>query len=86
MKNVFESIKTKVEAAEVDLEKFLNGTMAAGARVRKSMQELKKLAQELRIKVQDVKNSAKSKKVVSKKKAPVKKTAPVKKAVTKGKK
>jgi hypothetical protein len=33
------------------------GNKAAGVRIRKSMQDLKSMAQELRLNVQDVKNS-----------------------------
>ena len=41
-----------------DFEKFfVKGNKAAGARIRKVMQELKKLAQEVRTDVQSYKNS-----------------------------
>ena len=41
-----------------DVEKFFErGNMSAGTRIRKGMQELKKLAQQLREDVQSAKNS-----------------------------
>ena len=39
-----------------DLEKFDNGNKSAGTRIRKAMQEIKLLAQQIRVKVQDIKN------------------------------
>lgn len=48
-----------LEFAKKDAEKFDSGNNAAGGRVRKSMQDLKKAAQELRIAVQEQKNSSK---------------------------
>ena len=39
-----------------DAEKFENGNNAAGTRVRKNMQEIKKLAQSIRAQVSDIKN------------------------------
>jgi hypothetical protein len=53
----FNKIKEIVENAEVDMTKFVEkGNSAAGTRVRKFMQELKTLAQEVRVDVQNVKN------------------------------
>ena len=44
---------------EDDFEKFYDKeNQAAGTRVRKGMQEMKNLAQEIRIEVQDMKNKA----------------------------
>ena len=39
-----------------DLEKFDSGNKSAGTRIRKAMQEIKLLAQQIRVKVQDIKN------------------------------
>ena len=48
----FEEIKNLVAAAEADVVKFAEkGNKAAGTRVRQAMQELKKLSQQVRIKV-----------------------------------
>ena len=42
---------------EVDAEKFVEGNNSAGTRVRKTMQIVKNLAQEVRVEVQNQKNS-----------------------------
>ncbi len=56
----FEELKSAVDALEVDFAKFYNDkNNAAGTRVRKGMQELKNLAQEIRLEVQEIKNKAK---------------------------
>tara|TARA_R110002110_G_scaffold138144_2_gene323749 strand:- start:172 stop:351 length:180 start_codon:yes stop_codon:yes gene_type:complete len=58
--NLLEQIRELVATTEDDYEKFYGkGNSAAGTRVRKSMQELKSLAQELRLDVQKTKNSDK---------------------------
>ncbi len=45
-------------ALEGDFEKFYDkGNQAAGTRVRKGMQEMKNLAQDIRKEVQNIKNS-----------------------------
>ena len=54
----FEKLKTLVMQLETDFEKFYNkGNNAAGTRVRKGMQELKNLAQDIRKDIQDRKNA-----------------------------
>jgi len=53
----FNDLKAHVENLESDFEKFYEkGNNAAGTRVRKGMQDLKNLAQEIRLEVQDIKN------------------------------
>ena len=53
----FDELKDLVMSLEGDFQKFYDkGNQAAGTRVRKGMQELKNLAQEIRIEVQDKKN------------------------------
>ena len=53
----FNELKSMVDSLEGDFEKFYDkGNNAAGTRVRKGMQELKNLAQEIRIEVQNIKN------------------------------
>ena len=55
----FEAIKSLVETIETDYVKFsVKGNMSAGTRVRQSLQELKKLAQQLRLEIQEEKNKA----------------------------
>ncbi|TDB65834.1 histone H1 [Arundinibacter roseus] len=54
----FEEVKNLVMSLEGDFEKFYEkGNQAAGTRVRKGMQDLKTLAQDIRSEVQDMKNS-----------------------------
>ena len=55
---LFEQIKELISGAEEDIEKFYGkGNKASAVRIRKAMQEVKKLAQDLRIHVQDTKNN-----------------------------
>ncbi|HNE30029.1 MAG: hypothetical protein JNL02_12640 [Saprospiraceae bacterium] len=60
MSKIFEAIKQKVAEIDGDVSKFYGGNNAAGSRVRKAMQELKDLAQELRKDVLETKNSRKA--------------------------
>ncbi|MBA9077426.1 MULTISPECIES: histone H1 [Rufibacter] len=56
--NNFSKIKDLVLSLEGDFEKFYDkGNSAAGTRVRKGMQDLKNMAQDIRKEVQDMKNS-----------------------------
>ena len=56
--NRLEQLIALLEETRVDPDKFFNGgNNAAGTRVRKAMQEVKVLAQELRVEVQDTKNA-----------------------------
>jgi hypothetical protein len=55
----FEQIKALIDGVQGDIEKFYSkGNSSAGTRVRQAMQELKKLAQDLRLDVQEKKNAA----------------------------
>ena len=55
----FNQLKSIVEQVESDVLKFYDKhNQAAGTRVRKHMQDLKVLAQEIRKEVQDIKNRA----------------------------
>ena len=40
----------------VDYDKFKSGNKSAGTRIRKAMQEVKSIAQDVRMEVQDIKN------------------------------
>lgn len=60
--NRFEEIKNLVLSLEADFVKFYDKeNQAAGTRVRKGMQDLKTLAQEIRIEVQNSKNTTPAK-------------------------
>jgi hypothetical protein len=54
----FNEIKSIVESVSDDVEKFYEkGNKAAAVRIRKAMQDVKNLAQELRVHVQETKNN-----------------------------
>ena len=54
----FEEIKALIEAVEEDVDKFyVKGNKAAAVRIRKAMQDVKNLAQEVRLHVQETKNN-----------------------------
>ncbi len=58
MSQQFEKLKNYVNSLEDDFEKFyVKSNKAAGTRVRKAMQDLKAHAQDIRIDVQDRKNT-----------------------------
>ena len=66
----FAKVRDLVMGLEADFEKFYDkNNQAAGTRVRKGMQDLKVLAQEIRKEVQDIKNKAAAKKPAAKKPA-----------------
>ena len=53
----FEQVRDLLMSLEDDFVKFYEkGNQAAGTRVRKGMQDLKNLAQEIRVEIQDIKN------------------------------
>jgi len=54
----FDELRDLVMSLEADFEKFYDKkNNAAGTRVRKGMQDLKNLAQEIRLEIQSKKNS-----------------------------
>jgi len=54
----FNEIKSIVESVADDVEKFyVKGNKAAAVRIRKAMQDIKNLSQELRVHVQETKNN-----------------------------
>lgn len=56
---LYNKIVALIEVAKEDVEKFyVKGNKSAGTRVRKHMQDLKALAQELRLDVQNSKKGA----------------------------
>lgn len=55
----FDELRDLVMSMEGDFQKFYDkSNQAAGTRVRKGMQDLKNLAQTIRIEVQDMKNKS----------------------------
>lgn len=53
-----DEVKNLMAELEDDMDKFYNkGNKAAGTRARKQLQDLKKLSQEIRLEIQDMKNN-----------------------------
>lgn len=53
-----DEVKSLMGELEEDLTKFYEkGNKAAGTRARKQLQELKKLSQDIRLEIQDIKNN-----------------------------
>ncbi len=53
-----EQMKSLIDQLEPDMVKFYDkGNKAAGTRARKTLQEIKKVSQEIRLEIQDMKNS-----------------------------
>jgi len=55
---IYNRLQDLVNDTQSDISKFVEGNNSAGTRVRKAMQAVKGLAQELRVEVQNQKNSA----------------------------
>ena len=54
---IYDNLQNLVNDTQTDMTKFTEGNSSAGTRVRKAMQAIKGLAQELRIEIQEQKNS-----------------------------
>ena len=54
---LLQQMGNEFNSVEVDAEKFVEGNNSAGTRVRKTMQTVKNLAQQIRVEVQNQKNS-----------------------------
>jgi light-regulated signal transduction histidine kinase (bacteriophytochrome) len=55
----FNQLKALLESADADAQKFYDkGNSSAGTRLRSALQEVKKLSQELRLEIQEMKNKA----------------------------
>ncbi|REL38167.1 histone H1 [Rhodohalobacter sp. SW132] len=55
-----EQVRSLISELEPDMEKFYEkGNKAAGTRARKTLQEIKKVSQEIRLEIQEMKNSGK---------------------------
>ena len=57
LQRLYTQMLTNLEKGLNDLEKFEDGNASAGTRVRKNMQDVKNLAQLVRVEVQDKKNA-----------------------------
>ena len=56
LNSLFDELQDTVNDCQTDVTKFIEGNNSAGTRVRKAMQEVKKLAQFIRVEVQEQKN------------------------------
>ena len=59
-KKVFDTwthINEIMESSQEDLTRFIHGNKSAGTRLRKAMQQVKQLAQRVRVEIQEQKNS-----------------------------
>ena len=54
---LYNQMLVNLEKGISDLDKFNDGNKAAGTRVRKNMQDIKNLAQQVRVEVQEMKNA-----------------------------
>ena len=57
LNNEFDELQNVINDCQSDVTKFIEGNNSAGTRVRKAMQEVKKMAQTIRVEVQDQKNA-----------------------------
>ena len=56
LNTLFDDLQDVVNDCQTDLTKFVDGNNSAGTRVRKAMQTIKSLAQDVRVEVQEQKN------------------------------
>ena len=56
LNGLYDNLQNVINDGQNDVTKFVGGNKSAGTRVRKAMQTIKALAQEIRVEVQDQKN------------------------------
>ena len=54
---LYDKLQDVINDCQYDVTKFVAGNNSAGTRVRKAMQAVKQLAQDVRVEVQEQKNS-----------------------------
>ena len=54
--SLYDDLQNIINDSQSDVTKFVEGNNSAGTRVRKAMQVVKQLAQNIRVEVQDQKN------------------------------
>ena len=57
LNQTFDDLQDAINDCQTDVTKFIEGNNSAGTRVRKAMQAVKSLAQDIRKEVQDQKNA-----------------------------
>tara|TARA_R110002020_G_scaffold228542_1_gene439296 strand:- start:359 stop:547 length:189 start_codon:yes stop_codon:yes gene_type:complete len=56
LNTTFDELQNAINDCQYDVTKFVEGNNSAGTRVRKAMQSIKQLAQDIRLEVQEQKN------------------------------
>jgi len=56
LNQTFDDLQDAINDCQTDVTKFVEGNNSAGTRIRKAMQLVKRLAQDIRVEVQDQKN------------------------------
>ena len=56
LNSTFDELQNVINDCQADVTKFIDGNNSAGTRVRKAMQAVKSLAQDVRVEVQEQKN------------------------------
>ena len=56
LNTTFDELQDTINDCQSDVTKFVEGNNSAGTRVRKAMQSIKQLAQDIRLEVQEQKN------------------------------
>ena len=57
LSTLFDELQNVVNDCQTDVTKFVEGNNSAGTRVRKAMQTIKSLAQNVRVEIQEQKNA-----------------------------
>ena len=57
LNKTFDELQNAINDCQTDVTKFVEGNNSAGTRIRKAMQVVKSLAQNVRIEVQEQKNA-----------------------------
>ena len=57
LESLYDDLQNIINDSQNDVTKFVDGNNSAGTRVRKAMQAVKQLAQDVRVEVQDQKNN-----------------------------
>ena len=57
LNTTFDELQNAINDCQADVTKFVEGNNSAGTRVRKAMQIIKQLAQNVRVEVQEQKNA-----------------------------
>jgi len=57
LSKTFDELQNAINDCQADVTKFVEGNNSAGTRIRKAMQTVKSLAQNVRVEVQEQKNA-----------------------------